>query len=80
MRKEQFSVQRHSKLFSRGNRPFQVIKIINDSVYKLDLSSHCSVSASFNVAGLSLLDAGDDLRTNPFQERGNDWNLAAKDS
>lgn len=57
-----------------------MIKIINDSVYKLDLSSDYSVSASFNVADLSLLDAGDDLRTNPFQERRNDENLAAKDS
>jgi hypothetical protein len=29
---------------------------------------------SFNVADLSLFDVGDDLRTNPFQEGGNDAN------
>ena len=30
------------------------------------------VSATFNVTDLSPFDAGDDLRTNPFQEEGND--------
>ncbi|GKV50653.1 hypothetical protein SLEP1_g57354 [Rubroshorea leprosula] len=41
-----------------------------------------NVSATFNVADLSPFDAVDDLRTNPFQEEGNDINrgLTLKDS
>ena len=31
-----------------------------------------NVSATFNVTDLSPFDVGDDLRTNPFQEEGND--------
>ena len=37
-------------------------------------------SASFNVADLSPFDVGNDLRTNPFQEMGNDANKVAKAS
>ncbi|GKV51258.1 hypothetical protein SLEP1_g57926 [Rubroshorea leprosula] len=55
MRKERFPAQRRSKLQPRGNVPFQVIAMINDNAYKLELP-------------------GDDLRKNPFEERGNDGN------
>ncbi|XP_071909839.1 uncharacterized protein [Coffea arabica] len=37
MRKERFPVKRRSKLFSRGNGPFQVLERINDNAYKLEL-------------------------------------------
>ncbi|KAL5738577.1 hypothetical protein ACOSP7_031338 [Xanthoceras sorbifolium] len=74
MRKERFPVQRRSKLLPRGDGPFQVIERINDNAYKLDLSGEYNVSASFNVSDLSPFDVGDDLRTNPFQEGGNDEN------
>src|SRR5436190_13075011 len=67
MRKERFPVQRRSKLLSRGDGPFQVLERINDNAYKLDLPGEYNVSATFNVADLSPFDAGDDLRTNPFQ-------------
>ena len=36
------------------------------------------VSASFNVTDLSPFDAGDDLRTNPSQEEGNDENVVTR--
>ena len=45
---------------------------INDNVYKLDLLGEHNVSATFNVSDLGLFDVGDDLRTNPVQEEGND--------
>ncbi|KAL5801024.1 hypothetical protein ACOSQ3_032656 [Xanthoceras sorbifolium] len=77
MRKERFPVQRHSKLLPRGDGPFQVIERINDNAYKLDLLGEYNVSASFNVSDLSPFDVGDDLRTNPFQEGGNDENKGA---
>ncbi|KAL5820915.1 hypothetical protein ACOSQ3_022797 [Xanthoceras sorbifolium] len=77
MRKERFPVQRRSKLLPRGDGPFQVIERINDNAYKLDLPGEYSVSASFNVSDLSPFDVGDDLRTNPFQEGGNDENKGA---
>ncbi|KAL5739350.1 hypothetical protein ACOSQ2_028530 [Xanthoceras sorbifolium] len=77
MRKERFPVQRRSKLLPRGDGPFQVIERINDNAYKLDLPGEYNVSASFNVSDLSPFDVGDDLRTNPFQEGGNDENKGA---
>ena len=60
----------------RGDGPFQVLERINDNAYKLDLPGEYTVSATFNVTDLSPFDAGDDLRTNPFQEEGNDGSMA----
>ena len=74
MGKERFPVQRHSKLLPRGDGPFQVVARINDNAYKLDLPSEYNVSATFNVSDHSPFDVGEDLRTNPFKERGNDEN------
>ena len=48
------------------------LECINDNAYKLDLPGEYNVSATFNVTDLSPFDVGDDLRTNPFQEEGND--------
>ena len=79
MRKERFLVQRRSKLLPRGDGPFQVLERINDNAYKLDLPDEYNVSATFNVVDLSPFDAGDDLRTNPFQEDGNDESMATKE-
>ncbi|GKV10998.1 hypothetical protein SLEP1_g22287 [Rubroshorea leprosula] len=72
MRKERFPAQRHSKLQPRGDGSFQVIARINNNAYKLELPGEYNVSTTFNVSGLSPFDVGDDLRTNPFEERGND--------
>ncbi|GKV11016.1 hypothetical protein SLEP1_g22305 [Rubroshorea leprosula] len=74
MRKEQFPAQRRSKLQPRGDGPFQVIARINDNAYKLELPGEYNVSATFYVSDLSPFDVGDDLKTNPFEERGNDGN------
>ena len=74
MRKERLPIQRRSKLLPRGDRPFQVIERINDNAYKLDLPGEYNVSAIFNVTDLSPFDVGVDLRTNHFQEEGNDEN------
>ncbi|KAH9649283.1 hypothetical protein KPL70_025926 [Citrus sinensis] len=72
MRKEQFPERRKSKLLPRGDGPFQVLEQINDNAYKLDLPGEYNVSATFNIFDLSPFDVGDDLRTNPLQEEGND--------
>ena len=72
MRKERFPARRRSKLHPRGDGPFQVIERINDNAYNLDLPGEYNISATFNVSDLSPFDVGDDLRTNPFEERGND--------
>ncbi|KAL5549518.1 hypothetical protein UlMin_004749 [Ulmus minor] len=72
MRKERFPEQRRSKLQPRGDGPFQVLARINDNAYKLDLPGEYNVNATFNVTDLSPFDVGDDLRTNPFQEGGDD--------
>lgn len=76
MRKERFPVQRRSKLLPRGDGPFQVLERINDNAYKLDLPGEYGVSATFNVADLSLFDVGDDLGANRLEEGGNDATLA----
>ena len=84
LRKERFSNQRKSKLMPRGDGPFKVLQHINNNAYKLELpSEYGNVSATFNVSDLSLFDVGDeddgaDLRTNPFEERGNDVNPSSK--
>ena len=72
MRKERFPAHRWSKLHPRSDDPFQVLERINDNVYKLDLPGEYNISATFNVSDLSPFDVGDDSRTNPFEERGND--------
>ncbi len=79
MRKERFPAQRRSKLLPRGDGPFQVLERINNNAYKLDLPGEYNVSATFNIADLSPFDVGDDLRTNPFQEEGNDESTTNKD-
>ena len=39
--------------------------------------SEYNISATFNVSDLSHFDVGDDSRTNPLEERGNDENQQA---
>jgi hypothetical protein len=77
LRKERFPARRRSKLHPRGDGPFQVLERINDNAYKLDLPGEYNISATFNVSDLSLFDVGDDSRSNPFEERGNDENQQA---
>ena len=40
----------------------------------MDLLGEYNISATFNVYDLSPFDVGDDSRTKPFKERGNDEN------
>ena len=67
MRKERFPNQRKSKLKPRGDGPFQVLERINDNTCKIDLPGEYGVSATFNVADLTLFDTGFDSRSNPFE-------------
>ena len=76
MHKERFPPQRCSKFLPRGDGPFQVLECINDNAYKLDLLDEYNVSATFNVTNLSPFDVSDDLRTNHFQDEGNDGGMA----
>ena len=43
----------------------------------MDLPGEYNISATFNVSDLSPFDVGDNLRMNPFEERGNDENQQA---
>jgi hypothetical protein len=72
MRKERFPTHRRTKLHPRDDGPFQILEKINDNAYKVDLPGKYNVSATFNVSDLSPYDAGDDSRSNPFEEWGND--------
>jgi hypothetical protein len=75
MRKERFHEQRRSKLMPQGDGPFQIIERIIDNAYKVDLPGE----STFNVTALSLFNIGDDSRSNPFEERGDDATSAPKD-
>jgi hypothetical protein len=72
MRKERFPAHRKSKLQPQGDVSFQILERINDNVYKVDLSGEYGVSTTFNFSDLTLFDVGDDSRSNPFKERGDD--------
>ena len=72
MRTKRFPAHRKSKLQPRGDGPFQILERINDNAYKIDLSGEYGVIATFNVSDLTLFDVGDDSRSNPFEERGED--------
>ena len=77
MRNERFPTRKRSKLHPRGDGPFQVLARINNNAYKLDLPGEYNISATCNVSDLSPFDVGDDSRTNPFEEKGNDKNQQA---
>ena len=77
MRNERLPTCKWSKLHPKGYGPFQVLARINDNAYKLDLPGEYNISATFNVSDLSPFDVGDNLRMNPFEERGNDENQQA---
>lgn len=53
LKQKRFSERRFIKLRSRVDGHFRVLKKINDNAYKIELSSHYNVSATFNVADLS---------------------------
>ena len=55
------------------NDPFQVLERINDNAFKIDLPGEYGVSATFNVADLTLFDTNFDSRSNPFEEEGMMW-------
>ncbi|XP_068503778.1 uncharacterized protein [Phaseolus vulgaris] len=81
MRKEMLTRQRKSKLQSRRDGPFQVLEMINDNAYKIDLSSTYNMSSTFNVSDLSHFIGGDealDLTSSLFQEGGNDVDIQAQ--
>ena len=56
----------------KGDGPIQILKLINDNSYKVDLLGEYDVTATFNVYNLSLFDLGDDSRSNSFKERQDD--------
>jgi hypothetical protein len=74
MRKERFPAHRKTKLHPQGDGPFQILEKIKDNAHKVDLPGEYKVSATFTVSDLSPFDVGQDSRSNPFEERGNDGN------
>jgi hypothetical protein len=56
----------------KGDWPIQILKLINDNSYKVDLLGEYDVTTTFNVYNLSLFDLGDDSRSNSFKERQDD--------
>jgi hypothetical protein len=74
MRKERFPAHRKTKLHPRGDGPFQILEKIKDTTHKVDLPDEYKVSATFTVSDPSPFDVGEDSRSNPFEEKGNDGN------
>jgi len=67
LRKDRFPEQHKSKLQTRADGPFKVIRMINDNAYEIDLPSTYGVSTSFNVADLSHFLGLDESRTTLFE-------------
>jgi len=66
----------------RAECPFEVLKRINDNAYKVYLPGDYGVSATFNVAYLSLFHPDDshiDLRIKSFQQGEDDGVLPSQD-
>ena len=66
------SYSKKSKLDSRGDGLFQVLEMINDNAYKIDILGEYNVLATSNVFDFSPFDMDADSRTNLFEEGGND--------
>ena len=75
-RKEIFPSKRKYKLLPRGDGSFQVLEIINDNAYVVDLPKDYRVSSSFNINDLSPFDVGSNLGTTSLQEGENDRGLS----
>jgi hypothetical protein len=74
-RKDRFPDQRKSELQPRVDRPFKVLRKINDNAYEIDLPSTYGISTSFNVADLSPFFRVEELRMTPFQEGEDDVDI-----
>ena len=61
LKNERFPSRRKNKLMLRADGPFEVLEIINDNAYKVDLPGDYGVSATFNVADFSAYQADDYL-------------------
>jgi len=59
MRNEMLTRQIKSKLQPRRGGPFQVLEMINDNAYEIDLPSKYNMSSTFNVSDLCPFIAGD---------------------
>ena len=53
---------------TKGDGLFDVLSIINDNAYKLDLPGKYNISTTLNVFYLSPFDVGDSSRMNPVKE------------
>ena len=59
---------------ARSDGPFEVIEKVGSNDYKLQLSGHMAISATFNIGDLSPyvddpIEDPSDLRSNPSEER-----------
>jgi len=52
LRKDKFPIHRKSKLNSRGDGPFQILKKINNNTYQLDLPDEYDIHTTFNMMDL----------------------------
>ena len=60
--KDRFPKKRKSRLSSRGDGPFKMLKIVNNNAYRLELSKEYEVNATFNVADLIPFIGGTNMR------------------
>ena len=58
-RKERLPEERKSKLMTRVDGPFLILRKISDNAYQLDLQGKYEISSSFNVSDLSPFFADD---------------------
>jgi len=73
LRKERFPSRRKNKLMARSDRPFEIIEMVGNNAYKLQLPGDMAVSVTFSVGDLSpyvedSLEDPSDLIPNPPEE------------
>jgi len=81
LRKERFPSQRKSKLKTRGDGPFHILKKINDNAYELDMPDTFLGSHTFNISDLTPFFAGfQNSWTNSLQPGEYDANQDEKEA
>ncbi|XP_073526476.1 uncharacterized protein [Phyllobates terribilis] len=70
LRKDRFPNLRTSKLSPRGDGPFQVLRVVGDNAYVIDLPEEYGVNPTFNIGDLTLFKNVDEEASEGEEQEG----------